>query len=452
MVILDLGGSRIKASVFSQSGIKYVSYRKVSYIEKGLINTENYVRNTISLLKDALKNTSSEKIYLGLCSQRASMVGWSRDLDILTPTYTWKHSSGWEVIKSLKDIDLGPYALFLQPGSGILRIKFINDKYRDIDFVGGLESLITYYLTKNHIVSYSLAYPYGTLDPFSMEWINEIIDLLDIPIDTLPIIVSEYLENLEFKFDNRNIVFSLLIADQSASLVGNGALEKGRMKITMGTGCFLDLYTGSDFIGDPNAGVNPMLLYVNGGPKFMAEYFIYHWGDILDWVNEHMYRIDKIPINVDFAKLPLSIPTLDYLSTEFQKSLKKFSLFGLDLDHSIKDISLAILYSMLALLNRGYSNIKQFDGINMIYLDGGWSLNRKLVQVIASILGRPVILRKYRNISSMVGAASMIYGDGELNSKLIDNLNPVEDVIEPANLEYWDKYVERFNNLLNEFF
>lgn len=452
ILCIDLGGLRIKGMLIQDSKITAEASRDVSYMDEGLIDGGNYLRKTRDIVRELSSKAASKELCLALTSQRASIVGWDKDLNTITPIYTWRHRSGGQVLnKVLEKYELGPLALFLQPGSGILRVKYILDTYGGIDFIGGLESLVIYSMFSTCITSYSLAYPYGALDPFELNWIDELLGILGVPGDKLPELVGERVFDISTYSNGVKIILASLVADQSASLIGCGCLSSNHGKISLGTGCFIDIFTGESFIGDPTYGVNPMLIMVyDGRPLYMAEYFIYHWGDILDWL-KHMYPNIMDAYYYDVSKIPPTIPTPDYLTTEFKHIVGGIDVYGLATHHEFSDIVAGIIHALIYLVRRGVGILNNLSSISRLYLDGGWSMDAELAQLLSSSLGIEVYLRRYRYGATMVGSSALaISRDMEELKDYIEAINPLEARIRPYTIKSYEEYVSNMDKLLEK--
>ena len=454
ILAVDLGGLKIKGALYHKNTLDIIVKKDVSYTKEGLIDGKGYLNSALGIIKELTRHIENRKAYLNISSQRASMVGWSKDLDIITPIYTWKHKASIGILEKIREEhELGPLELFLQPGSGILRVKYLLDNYSGIDFLGSIESLLIYSLYNINITSYSLAYPYGAIDPFSLNWIDELLNVLGVPLELLPEIHEEKMAGYSTVIDGVTLELGAVIADQSSSLIGNGCLTEGLGKISMGTGCFLDVFTGDNFIGDPYQGVNPMLVIVSKGqPKFMAEYFIYHWGDVLDWINSNFGEVGRLELFKETGSLPLVIPTPDFITTEYKDLVNGIKMERIALHHDLDDISVGIIYALSYLLQRGYRRLSDLLSIEKIYLDGGWSMSPNVSKLISSILSRKVYLRRWRHLSPIIGSIVLMLSDG-LNdvNVIVDNLNPVVEVLDPVKLpKYYNEYVKFMDDLLKE--
>ena len=85
------------------------------------------------------------------------------------------------------------------------------------------------------------------------------------------------------------------IGDQQASLFGNQCLNKGDLKITIGTGAFLWLNKGNKFFPKNNNGCLETLSWYFDKPVFASEGFVVMAGSLIDYfINNLNYAKDFV--------------------------------------------------------------------------------------------------------------------------------------------------------------
>jgi len=450
IILLDLGSKRVKGLYLDNKfKTRRIESYDAKYVGEGVIDTKDYLDKVLKIIKVFLKQSTSKDYLLGITGQRASIVGWSKDLNVVTPTYTWRSESGYLMYRKIRERrDLGILEMFLQPGAGILRVGYIKDKYSDVDFIGGIESLVIYRLFNDVFTDYSFGYSYGVLDPLSLNIIDDIVNILDIDLDKIPRFLP--LDEIDFtgELDGYTLYLKSVLSDQSSALASEGCFTHGCGKITLGTGAFIDLYTGEEFIGDPSIGVNPMLAWVKGvSATYMAEYFIYHAGDSLDWVSE-LYKCDEGASKIDFKDLPLYLPSYSFLTTESRKRFDGAIYRDLKLSTSLKELYFAVFSSASYLISRGIKRVSELAEFNKIYVSGGWSNSNLLLNLIALFSKQKLYVRKERSYSTLYGLIPFIIENlGIKQYNMIDVLRPIEETIEPEEEYYPSEYIEKLESL-----
>ncbi|GAA6059553.1 hypothetical protein JCM10212_000609 [Sporobolomyces blumeae] len=118
--------------------------------------------------------------------------------------------------------------------------------------VGTVDSWLIYEFTGGalHITDATNACRTLLYDLHNQKWSEELCDFFDVPLDSLPEIVSNSEVYGVFKKGHllEGIPIAGLIGDQQAALVGNKCLTKGDAKQTYGTGCFMLYNTGTDTV------------------------------------------------------------------------------------------------------------------------------------------------------------------------------------------------------------
>ena len=86
----------------------------------------------------------------------------------------------------------------------------------------------------------------GFFDPFRLEWLDWMIDMLGIPKTMLPEIRDTAGDWGKIHADifGAEIAIRCVISDQGASLFGSFCFECGDVRLSMGTGSFLSMNTG----------------------------------------------------------------------------------------------------------------------------------------------------------------------------------------------------------------
>ena len=408
VIVIDIGSSRLKTLEYID-GIpgRYQKYGVPGY--DGILDA-GFIKKVVRGLMDGYD------LFI-ITGQRASIVGWEESGEH-SDIYTWR--SGVDENYRNKYLDPEDYMLnlFIRPGSGALRIKYLQDS--GFKYVGGVESFVAWLLAGEYIVDYSYAYPYGLLDPFEFRYMDYLIEKLELDLERIPRLVDSYRDCL-----SQGIPI-LMIPDQSASLVSEG-FEVA--KATLGTGAFIDVYTGNELIGDPDKGVNPMLsLYIDGTPYYMAEGFIFDWGVSLD----HMIKekgfsynsLDEIRVNGNSYKVytPLLRSTFSPTKVEVYD------------DYTLRDVVLSLVGSVGMFIEV----LREIRGFDEIYLDGGGARLEIILEMIAKSANVDVIVRSYPEKASLFGGYLyylLRLGDGF--EEALDIYRPVIKRFEGSNEYNW---------------
>lgn len=113
----------------------------------------------------------------------------------------------------------------------------------------------------------------GIFDPFVLQWADWALKMFSIPSSILPKLVPSAGEHFGecTLFPGHSIPILSSMADQSSSMFGSTSFHPGNVKITLGTGAFLNVNTGLK----PHAsvaGIYPLVAWKYGNELvYMAE-------------------------------------------------------------------------------------------------------------------------------------------------------------------------------------
>lgn len=152
---------------------------------------------------------------------------------------------------------------------------------------GTIDTWLLYKLTggRTYVTDVTNASATGLYDPFSLCW-SFVPQLFNIPLNILPPVVdNDYDFGLtETSIFGIPIKIGTVMADQSASMFGSLSLREGDVKLTLGTGAFLDVNTGKS-IPRSVAGFYPLMGWKsNKEMVFLSEVACSDAGSLVQWM------------------------------------------------------------------------------------------------------------------------------------------------------------------------
>lgn len=152
---------------------------------------------------------------------------------------------------------------------------------------GTIDTWLLYKLTggRTYVTDVTNASATGLYDPFSLCW-SFVPQLFNIPLSILPPVVdNDYDFGLtETSIFGIPIKIGTVMADQSASMFGSLSLREGDVKLTLGTGAFLDVNTGKS-IPRSVAGFYPLMGWKsNKEMVFLSEVACSDAGSLVQWM------------------------------------------------------------------------------------------------------------------------------------------------------------------------
>jgi glycerol kinase len=201
--------------------------------------------------------------------------------------------------------------------------------------------------------------------------------------------------------------------DQQAALFGQACFEKGDVKNTYGTGCFLLMNIGSQMhisekkmLTTLSAGTQP------GAPEYLIEGSVFVGGAVIQWLRDELGILDNAAESELFASQVrdnggiVIVPAFTGLGAPYWDMYARGTIFGLTRGVGKNHIIRAALES-IALQSRDLVDAIVADTgipIHALKVDGGASANTILMQFQADILNCEV-LRPVVKETTALGAA-----------------------------------------------
>lgn len=327
---------------------------------------------------------------------------------------------------------------------------------------GCLDSWILRKMNNNqfeHISEITNAGASGIFDPFTVKWSWIALLCLGIPQNCLPRVVPTVGTHFG-SFAEFGLPILGVAGDTNAAMFGERMTAVGDIKITMGTGAFVDLNTGLNPY--PSIlGAYPLIgwqLKKDGVITYLAEADDSACGAAIDWaaragfypsakIAELMARQVKDTAGVHF------IPALWGLSSPINDPSAKCALLGLgpgtQQQHCVRAILHAIAFRSVQLVetlkNETKIPLKRFS------IDGGVSNNDLICEKIASLTKRPLrravdIDASARGAAFFAGIAADIWTEETLPEiPLKDIVHPISEDSEYLFTEYahWKDSIKR---------
>ncbi len=248
----------------------------------------------------------------------------------------------------------------------------------------------------------------------SLEWDQELLDLFEVPRSMLPEVKSssEIYGHTRPNFFNRPIPIAGIAGDQQAALFGQMCTEKGMVKNTYGTGCFMLMNIGEQPILSTNNLLTSIAWQVNGKTVYALEGSIFIAGAVVQWLRDSLKVIKQ---SRDVEKLAASVPDTDGvffvpafagLGAPYWNQHAQGTLFGLTRGTTDAHIARAALESIAFQTMDVVKAMEADSGVSIreLRVDGGATVNDLLMQWQADVLNattvRPQVIE-----TTVMGAA-----------------------------------------------
>lgn len=252
-----------------------------------------------------------------------------------------------------------------------------------------------------HVTDYTNASRTMLFNIHTLEWDQDILDLLNIPREMLPAVRSNaevYGHTASYHLYGTEAPIAALAGDQQAALFGQLALEPGMVKNTYGTGSFIVMNTGLLPKMSANHLLTTIAYGINGEVHYALEGSVFVAGSAIQWLRDAMQLVDSAPDSEAAARASKSgdevyvVPAFTGLGAPYWDPNARGAVFGMTRGTTRNDFIKATLQS-LAYQSRDVVALMAKDtgiDIPVLRVDGGAARNDYLMQFQADILGTPV--------------------------------------------------------------
>ena len=263
---------------------------------------------------------------------------------------------------------------------------------------GTVETWLIWLLTggRVHVTDYSNASRTMLFNINTLDWDEELLDLMDIPRSMLPTPVpsSQVYGETDPGFFGRSIPIAGAAGDQQAALFGQACFTPGQAKNTYGTGCFLLMNTGDKPVFSSSGLVTTVAWGLGSRVSYALEGSIFVAGAAIQWLRDEMRLIDSAADSeyhagkVDDTAGCYVVPAFTGLGAPYWDQYARGAIVGLTRGVNKNHIIRATLESIACQVSDVLEAMRADSGIALTSLkvDGGASSNNVLMQLQADIL------------------------------------------------------------------
>ncbi len=487
VVALDQGTTSSRAIIFdNEQNILGVSQKEFNqiYPKEGWVEHDpmEIWATQYSVLQEVMakSNITQENIAaIGITNQRETTIVWDKNTGV--PVYNaivWQCRRTADICDKLKS---DGYEEYIKENTGLVldayfsgtKIKWILDHVEgarekaekgDLLF-GTVDTWLVWKLTngKVHVTDYTNASRTMLFNIKTLQWDDKLLEILDIPKQMLPEVKDSSCiygyANLGSKGGIR-VPISGIAGDQQAALFGQAAFNKGDVKNTYGTGCFLLMNTGENLVKSKNGLLTTIAIGLNGKVQYALEGSVFVGGAVIQWLRDELRIISDSSDTAYFATKVKDnggvyiVPAFVGLGAPHWDMYARGTIVGLtrgaNRNHLIRAALESIAYQTRDVLEAMIDDVG-YD-INCIKVDGGASQNLFLMQFQSDLVGKKVIKPIITETTALgaaylAGLAVGYWKDKEEISKLWFASEEFEPKVneEDRNRYYskWKKAVER---------
>ena len=369
----------------------------------------NSVYSTIDPVLDACSDVSA----LGITNQRETTLVW--DSDSGKPIYNaivWQDRRTAEQCMQLKkdgyeETIKNATGLLLDPYFSATKISWILnnvDGARQKADAGKLrfgtvDTYLLWQLTDGNVYKTDVTNASRTnlYNIHTKEWDSELLKIFNIPKSMLPEVFPSESHYGSFDRGNKTIKITGIIGDQQAALVGQRCFQPGQMKATFGTGCFLMVNSGSEYLQSTSGLLNTLGYGLSGSVPYALEGSIFSAGTIIQWLRDNLEFFSDSAESINLldergeSNGVLFIPGFTGIGAPHWNAEIRASFYGITRDTTKTDMVTAAFKSLIYQV----MDIKEalsIDGIEIknLSIDGGMAANSSFCQLLSDFLGQEV--------------------------------------------------------------
>lgn len=323
VIALDQGTTSSRAVVFNRRA-KIVGmaqkeftqyYPKPGWVEHDPLEILNSQKSVLTevLLKTGIKVRQIASI--GITNQRETVVVWDRKTG--QPVYNavvWQCRRTADICEALKK-NPGTEAYIRRNTGLVLDAYFSGTKLHwilknvpgarrkaeegDLLF-GTVDTWLIWNLTggRVHVTDHTNASRTMLYNIRELKWDTRILEELEIPASLLPRVESSSRVYGEMSLEDEttgktdSVPIAGIAGDQQAALFGQLCTEKGDVKNTYGTGCFVLMHTGDEAVASENGLLTTMACSLDQKPRYALEGSVFVGGAVIQWLRDELKIIN----------------------------------------------------------------------------------------------------------------------------------------------------------------
>ena len=477
IMAIDQGTTSSRAIIFDHDGNKVAIsqqefpqyFPQPGWVEHDPLEIWDSVQSVISnvMIKSQIKPYKIAAI--GITNQRETTVIWDRHTG--KPIYNaivWQSKQTSDIAERLikdgyKDMIHKKTGLVIDSYFAATKIKWILDHVPgarekaakgDLMF-GTIDTWLLWKLSGRRVHATDVTNASRTMlfNIHTLEWDQDILDLLEIPQSLLPEVKPSsaiYGYTGDYHFYGVQIPIAGIAGDQQAALFGQAAYDKGSIKNTYGTGAFIVMNTGLKPTLSDNGLLTTIAYGLDGQTHYALEGSIFVAGSAVQWLRDGLKMFKKASESEQMAVDAKTtggvyvVPAFTGLGAPYWDQEVRGAMFGLtrgtERGHIIRATLEAIAYQTKDVVDTMVKDTQL--PLTALTVNGGASRNNFMMQFQADILQTP-IKRAAMEETTALGAAFLAglavdfwEDQDELRklSRIGDQFNPQMDLQEATDL------------------
>ena len=270
---------------------------------------------------------------------------------------------------------------------------------------GTVDTWLIWNLTggKVHVTDYTNASRTMLYNIRELKWDDKLLERLQIPKSMLPEVRNSSEVYGYAEAEGAHVPIAGIAGDQQAALFGQTCFEKGSAKNTYGTGCFLLMNIGKEFIASKNGLLTTIAASMNDEVEYALEGSIFVGGAVIQWLRDELHLIENAAESEEYATAVEDnggvylVPAFVGLGAPYWDMYARGSILGLTRGSNRNHIVRAALEAIAYQTNDVLQAMVEDSGhpLTELKVDGGACRNNFLMQFQSDIINcrvkRPAI-------------------------------------------------------------
>ena len=394
---------------------------------------EEIWRSTQQVIAQAMQHgdlRSSDLAAIGITNQRETTILWNRktgrpvynaivwqDTRVEDAVAAFSHDGGQDRFRAKTGLPLATYFSGLKIHWILTHVPGVREQVESGETVfGTVDTFLAWRLSGGprggvHLTDVTNASRTQLMNLKTLRWDRDILACYEIPEGMLPRICSssEIYGTAQIEAI-RGVPIAGILGDQQAALVGQTCFRIGEAKSTYGTGCFLLMNTGNDFIPSQHGLLTTVAYRIGEQPvEYALEGSIAISGALVQWLRDNLGIIQN---SADIEALARTVednggiyfvPAFSGLYAPYWKATARGVITGLTRYANKGHLARAVLEATAYQTREVVEAMERDSGIRLENLrcDGGMVENDLLMQFQADILNRPVLRSRVKETSAL---------------------------------------------------
>ena len=439
LLSIDQGTTSTRAIVFDFAGKTIASHQitfkqyfpQEAWVEHDPLEIWQSVLVCCSGAIEKAGVSANEIAALGISNQRETTVIWDKKTgEPIYPAIVWqdrrtaKQCHLYSEDKKNVDFIFNKTGLLIDPYFSATKISWILDHVIDARkraekgelAFGTIDTFLLWKLTEGRCFSTDATNASRTLlfNIHTQQWDEALLSFFNIPPKILPdVLDSNAYFGVTHLFGDA-IPITGVLGDQQAAMIGQACFEKGMMKSTYGTGCFVMLNTAKEIIKSRHSLLATTAYRINNNVTYALEGSIFSAGTAMQWVVNNLKLIssasesEKIMQENKDAAGVYFVPAFTGLGAPYWDPDARAAIFGMTRDtqsaHIVRAALEAVCYQTVDLIRAIQDDFS--SKLSVLRVDGGMTKNNAFLQFLSNMLELKVMRHSCIETSAL-GAALM---------------------------------------------